>query len=592
MRIVLPLLVALVSLVVRATSDDDVEIETMERLDPSDSARLASAFFSGEPWLIYCEKKLAAESSQFVKFQKASKRLRSVNFAVLDCSAKLPSGKTTLKKFKIDGKTKPVLIFCANGDKPVRLAKGDFSSKKGSTKINVTTLVDAVRTKIKPRVYAVTQKSTLQKRCFSKRACGMVLHQRAINGVDGRIVHELMMMHRNVSFVTIDTAQYKFSLESKLPAVAKVEGGKKKKVPPRFVFFKPWQNISGMQSIKAKYNIPYERESSSSDEQDDDDNADTSDDSDDADADDADDDAEVEEEEQEEQQEEGEEEEQEEEQEEEEEEEEEPAVKKPATASGMAPLVLSLSGRQLRSSDNLTTAEANKFFDKHIVGYTKMVETGPNLMAHPNLLAEIDGRRYPWDVAKHEFAAGFFFGKSLGTSFLERESSRQVKAAMKGDPDGDNAKGKKKKQKKKSEKKMAAKAHTGAFSIVSMDEFLKEAAQVCCVGHQSALHHAHTPYMYTQRTRTHTFTPEGMRSCSRFVLRCACAHTLFAQGQFELVPLTKLPTISAKSDSSGKKKDTSSKSGTKKGKKKEESKSKKENKSKKESKSKKKKKST
>jgi hypothetical protein len=404
----------LVSIVVRAVSDEDSEtetIETVERLEANDTTRLATAFFSGEPWLIYCEKQLSSESIQFAKFRKASKRLRSVNFGVLDCSAKLPSGKSTIGKFKLDGKKKPVLLLCANGEKPLQLSKGDYSSKKGSTTINVTTLVDSVRTKMKPRVYAVTQRSTLRKRCFSKRACGIVLHQRQISGVDGRIVHELMMMHRNVSFVTIDTSQHKFSLESKLPPV-KVEGSKKqKKTSLRFVFFKPWQNISGTEMVKAKYIIPYGRGVEDSDDK------------------------------------------------------------------QHEPVVLSLSGRQLRSSDNLTVTEADAFFDKHVVSYAKLMETGPQLMSHPNLLAEIDGQRYPWSVAKHEFASGLFFQKSLGSSFLSKEVTRQVKQELKGDQEG-GAKDSKK-QKSKAEKKMAAKAHVGSFSIASMDEFLKEAAKVC-----------------------------------------------------------------------------------------------------------------
>ena len=71
-------------------------------LSPSDSAKLKSVFYSGEPWLVQCGSKadLASSSvdaglSVHEVVELALPKLPSeAKVGVLDCARKLPSGKT------------------------------------------------------------------------------------------------------------------------------------------------------------------------------------------------------------------------------------------------------------------------------------------------------------------------------------------------------------------------------------------------------------------------------------------------------------------------------------------------------------------
>ena len=75
------------------------------------------AFFGGEPWLIYCYDEYFEKDAGF---HQAADSLNSlgVRTAVLNCFDKLPSGKNTMDRFKLDRRFKPVMFLCANGGKP------------------------------------------------------------------------------------------------------------------------------------------------------------------------------------------------------------------------------------------------------------------------------------------------------------------------------------------------------------------------------------------------------------------------------------------------------------------------------------------
>ena len=100
----------------------------VELLSPANATQLKAVFFSGEPWLVQCGTKadlaaaaatansggsLGAHEVLELALQLSSCR-REVG--LLDCAKKLPSGKSTLDRFKLDTQVDPLLVLAANGE--------------------------------------------------------------------------------------------------------------------------------------------------------------------------------------------------------------------------------------------------------------------------------------------------------------------------------------------------------------------------------------------------------------------------------------------------------------------------------------------
>ena len=101
---------------------------------------LKTAFFSGDPALILCGDSTGATdpSTQGVngEFLGAAERLRrrDVESIVIDCSAKLPSGKTTYERLKLNASAVPVAFHVQGGDKPFQLNPKLLSKDKSKKK--------------------------------------------------------------------------------------------------------------------------------------------------------------------------------------------------------------------------------------------------------------------------------------------------------------------------------------------------------------------------------------------------------------------------------------------------------------------------
>lgn len=68
----------------------------------SDSTALKKVFFSGEPWLVECLSNRSSSGSASSLMEEAAPKLGSgISAAVMNCDAVLPSGKTTLERFKL-----------------------------------------------------------------------------------------------------------------------------------------------------------------------------------------------------------------------------------------------------------------------------------------------------------------------------------------------------------------------------------------------------------------------------------------------------------------------------------------------------------
>ena len=94
----------------------------VELLRAADAAQLKEVFFSGDPWLVQCGTK-ADISAAIVDdgfgahpvVEKAASGLpKEVKVGLLDCHKKLPSGKTTVERFKLDSSISPLLVLAGS----------------------------------------------------------------------------------------------------------------------------------------------------------------------------------------------------------------------------------------------------------------------------------------------------------------------------------------------------------------------------------------------------------------------------------------------------------------------------------------------
>lgn len=225
------------------------------------SEQLKAVFFSGEPWLVHCAtraelaaaaKDEGAEALLPAVVRAAAPRLPDeVRVGVLDCSKKLPSGKTTLQRFKLDGSLSPTLVLVANGRAP-RQVTSALLSKHGSSSALFPTprqqaaaLVSFVAAAIEPRVAALSKTEHLTAHCLRRKLCAVVMSDGELKGAAARTLQRLLKEYRAVSFVTVNTARYDFSLSKLMPTAAdgaaggKDKGGKDKggrdKAEPRLL---------------------------------------------------------------------------------------------------------------------------------------------------------------------------------------------------------------------------------------------------------------------------------------------------------------------------------------------------------------------
>jgi len=189
-------------------------------LNASDPAMLKSVFFSGEPWLVECtgagkpspsvfeaEKALAAAPSSDLKM------------GLLDCGAALPSGKTTLERFKLSppaaGPT--VLLFANQEPKPAMAT--------GALVVSGQSMLRWAATTSKPKVQKPSSTETLEKHCLKKKWCVLVFT--AVDrpsDAERTSLGKLAKGMRDVKFVTVDSSKYTMRLELPDPSAPPPEG--------------------------------------------------------------------------------------------------------------------------------------------------------------------------------------------------------------------------------------------------------------------------------------------------------------------------------------------------------------------------------
>ena len=180
---------------------------------------LKSAFLSGQPWLLQCVSKedLAAAPTDtgvspglHAVVERALSALPpECSVGVLDCQQKLPSGKNTFERFKLDSGISPTLVFAANSRTPLQITS-DLLNKQGlaaslfpSVRKQAAALVALVKAKIEPKAYILTKTEHFQARCLRRKHCAMVLQPRQdLRAEDSATVGRLMREFRDVEFVT------------------------------------------------------------------------------------------------------------------------------------------------------------------------------------------------------------------------------------------------------------------------------------------------------------------------------------------------------------------------------------------------------
>lgn len=164
-------------------------------IDATDETMLRRVFFSGEVWAVACENS--------DNFEAVASRLASeFHFGVLDCEAKLPSGRSTMKRFKLEN-TKPV-VFVANGVQTTQLpaVRSEYD------------LVREIRLAATRRPVEVKNDETFRDRCLSKPLCLLVLRGGSeLEPAAHKALDALMGEHTNVNFAAVDSAEWRFDFE-------------------------------------------------------------------------------------------------------------------------------------------------------------------------------------------------------------------------------------------------------------------------------------------------------------------------------------------------------------------------------------------
>ena len=207
---------------------------SLQVLSPTNATQLKAVFFSGDPWLIQCGSKadLAAAAAgdvglgahDVLEIAMPALAKLPAEVGLLDCEKKLPSGKSTLDRFKLDGGISPMLIFTANGLAPVQIVPSMLAKYGGSSNLFPTSrqqaaaLVALVKARATPQAFTFTKSEQMHAHCLKRKHCVLWLTEGEPQGEAARMLGTLLREYRTVAFGTVNTARYLFSLAKALPA--------------------------------------------------------------------------------------------------------------------------------------------------------------------------------------------------------------------------------------------------------------------------------------------------------------------------------------------------------------------------------------
>tara|TARA_B100000513_G_scaffold118971_2_gene52303 strand:+ start:98 stop:1417 length:1320 start_codon:yes stop_codon:yes gene_type:complete len=204
--LLLPVIVAVIAALAMGLS---VLLSSRVRtIKTTDSAALKHVFFSGEPWLVECLSNRSGTSSASSLMEEAAPKLGSgISAAVMNCDAMLPSGKTTLQRFKLTRPSKGrMFLLAANVDRPL-LAPNE------ALRSGVKLAAWATRLS-KPLVVSASSSPLLEQHCLKRKWCVLVV------AAGGRLVdaeraaiQSIAGGARTARCVTVDSSKMNLSLD-------------------------------------------------------------------------------------------------------------------------------------------------------------------------------------------------------------------------------------------------------------------------------------------------------------------------------------------------------------------------------------------
>lgn len=204
-------IVAVLAIVVACFSAAVYQFSTSEdhiyRIEVTNEPLLSQVFQSGEPWVVLCAK---PDHIMPELFSEAPKRLAGKSYmGVMDCTQKLPSGKSVLTRFGIKTSISPTIFTVSNGEKPQQI----FLNYLQSTKAFAKRVVEQT----KKSVVEVLKSSQLESKCLHKSECVLLLRGAKWTPYERQWLDRLMKEYRKLPFVWVDSTILKLSMESALP---------------------------------------------------------------------------------------------------------------------------------------------------------------------------------------------------------------------------------------------------------------------------------------------------------------------------------------------------------------------------------------
>jgi hypothetical protein len=173
----------------------------------SDDSTLKTIFFSGEPYLVYCQ---AGKSKLVPKMliDGAGMLPSGYSTAMLNCEERMASSDNSVyERFSLDPKGTPAFVV-ANGDKPKQLNRESFYSAEY--------LVEFVKNHATPKTREVTNEIQFRNLCTQKLKCVAFGHKGKLSDSARTAIEEANSYWRKQRFASIDTGKYAIKLDDVL----------------------------------------------------------------------------------------------------------------------------------------------------------------------------------------------------------------------------------------------------------------------------------------------------------------------------------------------------------------------------------------
>eukprot|EP00050_Salpingoeca_kvevrii_P018070 m.70452 g.70452 ORF g.70452 m.70452 type:complete len:402 (-) comp7880_c0_seq1:219-1424(-) len=182
----------------------------LSHLSVSDPEALKEVLYSGAPWVVVCTNK-NGDVPRLVQDAAPLLQTLDIGTALLDCSAKLPSGKTTTEKFRLSTSESVVAFFAGNDRRPTQIM--------GPALNNADVFVKKANELAQLVHYSPKSTSELQSSCLGRKKCVLVLSRGGLSDKEKRGLKKVMRRHRSYTYAIMDlNATPVPALEKLLPA--------------------------------------------------------------------------------------------------------------------------------------------------------------------------------------------------------------------------------------------------------------------------------------------------------------------------------------------------------------------------------------